>query len=410
MPDGWSAVFVALLLLLSGCSAPFLGDESTGEPADSPSPIGATSETAASAPPHESLSNATAVVETHRERLREAGTATRHIESLHIENESDGTERDYRERTAEIDFGTDPPRWLVTTPDAEYWQGPGRNVERSESPPEFSRYLSGPRVFTYGLATDRFQFYRFSAPERITRDGETLYRYSVLGLENADNVTVRNASGRMLLTPDGLVRSAHLRIVVDTGDVTIRDYYRLDYEKIGETNVSRPSWYDEAVSTVGPFRDEIVTVQRTETDLNAGLTMTGPAALVSPEYSFDTYMEQPLAQRVRTDVVNGARASCIVRVSPPPEVSNATLQLNYTESLVPSGEEENLSLVREDDRRNTLVPVEDAEVDTRRNVATVPVETEELYLVMHMPTFRQAFDRDSSRVASDATGVPECGG
>jgi hypothetical protein len=397
-------VAVGMLVVLAGCSAP-LGDESRSTDATPTSTDGPP----ASAPYRSLTANATEVVETHREQLRATGSVTRHYERRYVSNGSEGSERRHRERTARIDFGTQSASMLTTDPDGEYWQGPNRSLERTGSPPQFSRY-AGPRAFTYGLEANRFDYYRFGEPERVERDGETLFRYRVTGLADDSNVTVRNATGRMLLRPDGLIRSVRLRLVVDRGDETVRNRLRIDHEKPGRTSVSRPSWSDDAVAAVGPDRDDVVTVERSAPELGARLTLTGPAGSVSEEFSTRNPLRRSSNPRFRNQVLDGSRASCLVTVELPPGSRNGTLSLDYTPSLVPSGEEANLSLVRHDDRRNTFVPVTTATFDTDRNVVTAPAEPNEAYFVMHRPTFREAFDEDDVRVAPDATGVPDCGG
>lgn len=63
---------------------------------------------------------------------------------------------------------------------------------------------------------------------------------------------VRNASGRLLVSPEGLVREYGLRYTATTpnGD-TVRVTERIAYSKIGRTSVTRPAWYDEATNATG---------------------------------------------------------------------------------------------------------------------------------------------------------------
>jgi hypothetical protein len=396
---------LAVVLSVAGCSAvPVPTDDSTDG-------------TSAADAPYQELDGST-VVETHRQRLREAGSATRHRESVTriVREGFDDTQR--RNRTTYVDFGTDPPaRYTVSGDGTERWLGPGRNVSKNPQS-GYARYGTSVGFFEGGIGADYLDAFTYEGPVRVERGGRQLFRYRAPSIDSVvddatgpfanENVTVEAASVTLYLTSDGRIAAANTSFVFARDDTRIEQNGTIRYTSVGSTNVSRPAWYDEAIENLGPFAGETATVTRNASELDASLSVTGLAENVAERFGARTelrYSEN--AYRLEeSDPITAARASCIPYAGLPDAFENASLTLGYDPAYVPDGDETNLTLFRYNRSLQTVVPVEGATVDSGADTVSAPIERSGLYLVLHVPTFAEAFG--SRQLPESATGVPSC--
>jgi hypothetical protein len=401
-----TACSLAVLLSTAGCSAVPFGDGTDGDGMATPS----------AEAPYQRL-DGEEVIQTHRQHIRDAGTATRHSESTTRIVREGFNETQRRNRTSYVDFGTDPPtRHTVSGDGTERWIGPGRNVSKN---PEsgYSLYSTSVGFFDDGLGTAYLDAFEFEGPTPVERNGRQLFRYrapnrsAFVGESDAfgsANVTVAAASVTLYLTNEGLVAAANTSFVLVRDDTRIEQSGSIRYTSVGSTNVSRPAWYDEAVENLGPFAGETVTVERNASELDASLSVTGLAENVAERFGARTelrYSENAYILE-ESDPITAARASCIPYAGLPDAFENASLTLGYDSAYVPDGDERNLTLFRYNRSLQTVVPVEGATVDSGADTVSAPVDTSGLYLVLHVPTFAEAFG--SRELPESATGVPTC--
>lgn len=399
------ACALLLSIALAGCSAGPI-DDLTDDGTPTPE---ATS-------PYENLDGET-VVETHRDRLRKAGNATRTVESTELV-EATVTRELGRDHTAYIDFTAEPPvRHVVYGDGRELWVGPKRNV--SQGPRGQYSLYSGLGVFSDGISSSVVDLFDYEGPERVERDGTVAFRYRAEGVDalsaeasdaiaESGNVTVETASARLLIRADGVVVEAHHELVFVQDGHRVTSNRTVRYTDVGSTAVTRPDWYDEAVEELGPFAGETTTVTLESDRLDATLAVTGPAEDVSEKYGAWTELRSSPNARMLEDSppMNAARASCIPFVRLPESYDRAELTVGYEERYVPDGDEANLALYRYDTDRHTVVPVDGATVDTDADVLTASIEETGMYLVLHGPTWQAALD--SRELPDSATGVPDC--
>lgn len=399
------ACTLLLLVALAGCSAGPLDDPTDG---GTPTPEATA--------PYGDLDGET-VVETHRDRLREAGNATRSVESSQ-RIEGTVTRQERREHTASIDFTADPPvRHVVHGDGREYWVGPERNV--SKGPKGRYSLYSGLGVFADGIGTGVVDLFEYEGLERIERDGEVVFRYRAEGVDalsanateaiaGSGNVTVEAARSRLLIRADGVVVESHQELVAVKEGSRFATNRTVRYTDVGSTNVTRPEWYDDAVEELGPFAGERITVTLESDRLDATLNVTGPAEDVSSEFGAWTELRYSQNARMLEDSppMNAARASCIPWVRLPESYDEAELTVGYEERYVPRGDERNLTLYRYDRDLQTVVTVDGATVDAEADEARASVDENGMYVVLHAPTWAEAFG--SRELPDAATGVPAC--
>lgn len=366
--------------------------------------------------PYDELDGET-VVETHRGRLRAAGNATRHVESSRRIEGSVTDERTREQRTA-VDFTRDPPvRHVVHGDGRQVWVGPERNVSKGPDG-RYSQY-SGLGVFADGIGTSVVDLFEYEDTEQVERDGRVLFCYRAAGadalspeateaLAESGNVTVEAARSRLLVRPDGVVVESHQELVFVTDGRRVATNRTVRYTDVGSTTVTRPDWYDDAMESLGPFAGETTTVTLESDRLDARLSVTGPAEDVSEKYGAWTELRYSKNARLLEDsrAMNAARASCIPFVRLPDSYDEATLSVGYEERFVPAGDEQNLALYRYDTDRQTVVPVGGATVDADADRLRAPVQETGMYLVLHGPTWQEAFG--SRELPDSATGVPAC--
>lgn len=396
------ACMLLLMVAIAGCSA---GPVDDGTP---------TSEATA---PYEDLDGGT-VVQTHRDRLREADNATRTVESSrHVEGGA--TSEEHRELTAYVNFTGDPPvRHVVHGDGREIWVGPERNV--SKGPQGRYSLYSGQGIFAEGLGTHVVDLFEYQGPERVERDGREVFRYRAEGVADlsseatdviarSGNVTVEAASSRLLIRADGVVVESHQELVVVQDGHRISTNRTVRYTDVGSTEVKRPDWYDDAIDQLGPFAGATTTVTLESDRLDATLSVTGRAADVSAEYGAWTELRYSKNARMLEDSppMNAARASCIPWVRLPESYDDAELTVGYDEQYVPGGDERNLTLYRYDRDLQTVVTVDGATVDAEADGIRASVDENGMYVVLHAPTWNVAFG--SREMPDSATGVPDCG-
>jgi hypothetical protein len=394
-----------LLVALAGCSAvPIDGMTDDGTP------------TPEATAPYEDLDGET-VIETHRDRLREAGNATRHVESIQVV-EATVTRDHGRNHTAYLDFTAKPPvRHVVYGDGQEMWVGPERNV--SKGPDGRYSLYSGLGVFSDGIATSVVDLFDYEGPERVERDGRVAYRYRAEDVEalsagaseaiaESGNVTVESASARLLIRADGVVVEAHHEMVFVQDGTRVTSNRTVRYTDVGSTAVTRPEWYDDAIEELGPFAGETTTVTLESDRLDATLSVTGAAEDVSEKYGAWTELRYSENARLLEDSppMNAARASCIPWVRLPESYDDAELTVGYEEQYVPAGEERNLTLYRYDRDLQTVVAVDGATVEVGADRVRGAVDENGMYVVLHTPTWVEAFG--SRELPDSATGVPGC--
>ena len=91
-----------------------------------------------------------------------------------------------------------------------------------------------------------YQFGDFNESGTVTRDGRSLTEFTLVDTALGDNATVDNASGRVLIDQNGVIRLARVDITgTQDGDPF---FVHADYRvtATGTVTVSRPDWLDAA--------------------------------------------------------------------------------------------------------------------------------------------------------------------
>lgn len=102
--------------------------------------------------------------------------------------------------------------------------------------------------------TEAFGSFRTRVTDRTTVDGTTIYRIVGTNVrsqgfvdDNEDIRAVRNATLTARVTERGLVRAYQITYTGTLPDGTVVDVVRrIHYRGVGNTTVSRPSWYEQA--------------------------------------------------------------------------------------------------------------------------------------------------------------------
>ncbi|MFC4542100.1 hypothetical protein ACFO5R_09185 [Halosolutus amylolyticus] len=398
----WRTIGLCLCLVLAGCAgfAPSDADDpgnETGSIAGDPTA------------PYDALPDGETVVERHRDRLRSAGSVTIDVESQFRVIGPDDERIERTNRTAELDYTTSPPRRLVVDGDGtERWLGPERNLTK-RSFGGYSR-TTGSIDLVDGLDPDTIDFLAFDGPTEIDRDGGPHYRYRATGIDPAfegafedDSETVENASATLVLRSDGTVVSATESFVFVDGDTRVEQSRSVRYANVGETDVTRPDWYEEALAETDPLPHETVTETLEIPESNATLAVTGEAGDVASDYGPHPTFDP--AGTFSADELAAAQVSCLVQVYLPESYDRAELTLEYADEHVPGGDEDGLALTHYDARSGSFTTIGD--VDPATNTATASIDRDGYYFVVHEPTYETAFV--SGDEPSETAPPPTCG-
>lgn len=228
-------LLVALLVVLAGCSG------SGGQPYQTPL-------------------NASQLEENHSQALQDAGNFTYRLSTNATIGDDDADSRLDGRTTVKVD--TDSDALLVNTSTAFGTL----SVYQFENGTSFLRLQAGDRVQYARQTGARYNASQFTAlgvgnlttkvnftyNRTTTLDGETVYEYvarengTLAGLAGA-NASVADANVtstlRFYVRPDGLVKRYQYRIDYDdVGSMMVTG----TYTKLGSTDVSPPTWVDEA--------------------------------------------------------------------------------------------------------------------------------------------------------------------
>lgn len=400
-----AAVVLGLCLALAaGCLGVLPSGSGADADADAPEADGtaATADAAASlenetTPPYDAVPSGEAVVETHRDRLREAGSATISVETDVAVTGPDRNVTDRTSRTATVDYATAPPRQHVVDADGtERWLGSERNLTRRTN----GRYArtGGNIGAVEGVAADAdtIDAFEFDGPAPTERGGESAeyYRYEANGTDalsadaraDLENGTVERVSVELVVRGDGLIVAYEFAAAGTEDDLAYEQRRSVRYDDVGTTDATRPDWYDEALAATDPLPTETVTETRSVPAANATLEVTGEAGDVADRYAVHPTMEE--RGTYSADELELAQVSCLVYVYLPDDFERAELTVEYEDEHVPGGED-GLAFVRYDQYTGSYTTVGD--VDPATNSATASIDEDGYYFVRHEPTYESVF-------------------
>ena len=267
-PARWLALVVALVAV-AGCSGPGVPGPAT--PTGTPAPV--PTDTPPRYPPGVLASGVydpDSLVTAHRDRLASVSHAVRETRTERYLN---GTVRARRVETARVLPGGQFHRVVrLEGPAASHPLFPGATrVElyaRGESAPVYAAGWRGTDV-RYATVTPvnqrasplRLLLQAFEArAEVVERNGTRLVgvestavadRYFLESAEGVVQGEARNATFHAVVEPGGLVREYRVRYALAVDGTLVRVTHRVAYTDLGNTTVSRPDWYEEAVARTG---------------------------------------------------------------------------------------------------------------------------------------------------------------
>lgn len=309
------------------------------------------------------VSNGTLLTRTERDpSLSETTYAAADGERYQRVRHSEGAAPEYRSQTAGYDvegYVESAPAWFEAAYDYEY-AGP--------APDDGSVHV-----------------YTVTSVEQLTNRSATVTRY--------DPRNVTDIHIRVEVTDDGLVRNLSYRLEREAEGERVTLTMRTTYTGLGTTVVQPPSWLGEAkeevqAGTTVPDRAREVTETVRDESLGAAATVTGP------EYAVE-HVEFERPTRWPFDDDSGgfreAQVSAAVTVRSYRDVEFERLELAYNESAIPDANASEYDVYRYNETLQTFVPV-GSDIDGEANVASVELDREGTYLVMHTPTWRDGWE------------------
>ena len=240
--------------------------------------------------------------------------------------------------------------------------------------------------------------FEFESAGTATRDGRQVRVYEVTSLEQVrhpdanvtrfDPADVTAIELRLFVADSGLIESITYRVEATVEGERRTFRYRIAYDDVGDTDVSPPSWLDEAEEataerTTVPDPSREVTETVSTESVGAAVTVEGPKYLID-----DVEVTRETREIFDTDGegYREAQVSTQIRIQSPAELTLRTLELSYNESAIPGAAETNFTVFRYNRSLQTYLPVPTT-VDEEANVARAEIEKEGTYLVMDVETW-----------------------
>jgi|AntRauTorcE11898_2_1112593.scaffolds.fasta_scaffold00500_15 hypothetical protein len=266
MRVGVTTAAVALLVLLAGCS----GIPGVGTDTGTETPGTDTNELDALPGGIDNVSSAT--VDTHQQRLADAGSYTTDI-TLTVDNRNETGEGQNLSLTQQFQVDlesdtslmvADPARGLqsvytdgnttfvqakasanMTNAEAQYAQTQTRNLDTKEASGATSMIIE--ENITYNrIGTETYngaEVVRFEADENRSRAAlERMFAAD----SKTENVTVTEFSSTILVGTDGVVRHYDLSYTAENNGQTVTTAATIDVSNVGATTVTPPEWLEHA--------------------------------------------------------------------------------------------------------------------------------------------------------------------
>lgn len=363
-------VAVALLAVLAGCSgapAPWQDQSDDRSDGDAENPT------------------VTALAEDHESALRAAGNFSR-SRTVTYERSGETVLRQETEGQFDLTNGTA----LETRNGSDggstvgYRAPDGKTYERNELATGKVRYV--PPRLTFGIDVQNATGFgaeaevgnvtvRATGTTEVDGAEHDVYEFAV---DDGAVDGVDEAEGRYVVDDRGVVRSAETRLVVEENGTAIEVRETVETRAIGETTVTEPGWFDEALAEANrPGPTDVVN----ETFTKNGSDGTVSMRLEAEKSDLDragpgTGVQVSENPMFRNDFLDSVRAGEIARLYWPDSTESVEVTFEYDDEDFPNGEESRLQVVVFDDAEQLFVPIESTVNETENTVvATVePVD------------------------------------
>lgn len=254
-------VLTVVLVLLAGCSS-ITGDD----PAQTPKPTldtvtypagvnetGIINSSKLIRAHSEALANESVTFELSTNSSQSGSTANtqRHLE-LNMEDDPDA------DRTRVVLNNSGATVAMYATDERTYVkQKIGTNTAyKVSNSTDSSRYSLANRDWA-SMLQGTFSYASFEPHDVVVRNGTTLIKLKLTGIDPSSELNQENASvttdGTVLVDQQGVIHHSEIEIVVENEERNSTISYRstADLRNVGSTNVEEPAWLDEAESSSG---------------------------------------------------------------------------------------------------------------------------------------------------------------